>query len=152
MSFSSNIISYGNYLSGSITNTKFAILQGTVNAPASQTAYTVSSIVVPRNLGRFYITDIRYRLISQVGASASDRNYRMRRSVGDGEIHASTSPVTFNGAINTIPGAWWCPVITLGQNYLAGGDSPVIRDGLSSFSATSYILSIMLTGFYVNLF
>lgn len=144
-----NTINMQNYTSGSARNTEFVVLQGTVNAPASQTEYTVSSIQTSRHFGRFVIIDVRYRLVSQVGASASNRNYRMRGSSTANTIHVDTSAVPWNGAVNTRNGNWWVPTLSANP-YLLPGDNPLIRDGLSSISATSYIISIMITGFYIG--
>ena len=147
----SNLINFQNYTSGSAINTDLITYTGTVNAPASQTEYTVSSIQFSRHKGRFVVVDVRYRLVSQVAASASDRNYRMRGSSTANTIHTDTSAVTWNGALNTIPGYWWVPTLATGPSpYFLPGDNPLIRDGLSSLSATSYIISVMITGFYTG--
>lgn len=147
----SRLINFQNYTSGSATNTDLIVYQGTINAPASQTEYTVSSIQFSRHFGRFVVLDVRYRLISQVGAAASDRNYRMRGSSTANTIHPDTNAVTWNGVINTTPGYWWVPtLVTAPSPYFLPGDNPLIRDGLSSISATSYVLSVMITGFYTG--
>lgn len=135
--------------STSTRNSELVTLVGTVNAPASQTEYTISSIRTSLHFGRFVITDVRYRLVSQVGAPGSNRNFRMRGSSTNNTIHVDTSTVTWLGSSNTTVGSWWIPTLSANP-YLLPGDNPLIRDGLSGGSATSFIISVMITGFYLG--